>query len=57
MMTCPHPSTGSVMISSQDKQLTFDSTTGTPMSIVVAGDSYLFFIGAAGDDFVVILTS
>ncbi|MBU0944139.1 MAG: hypothetical protein KJ804_03470 [Proteobacteria bacterium] len=57
MMTCPHPSTGSVMISSQDKQLTFDSTTGTPMSIVVAGDSYLFCIGAAGDDFVVILTS
>lgn len=56
IFSCMIPSDGRIMIFSQDKQPVFDSLDGTAMPIVVEKGSYISFIGAVEDDFVVTLT-
>lgn len=50
------PANGRVMAFTQDKKLVFDSLDSTVMPIVLGKGSYISFVGAAGDDFVVTLT-
>ncbi len=56
VFSCSIPSDGRVMVFAQDKKLVFDSLDISVLPIVVAKGSYISFVGAAGDDFVVTLT-
>lgn len=56
IFSCMIPTDGRIMIFSEEKQPVFDSLDGTAMPIVVDKGSYIAFIGAEGDDFVVTLT-
>lgn len=56
VFSCSIPADGRVMVFDQDKKLVFDSLDTSVLPIVIAKGSYISFVGAAGDDFVVTLT-